>query len=76
MVYISKYYEQMDKRVVLLTNAHHKTITLKFGYAEIEHHFDRIITAHDIGLAKEEDGFWQALEKTENFNKVNSFINQ
>ena len=65
---------EMGKRVVLLTNAHHKTITLKFGYTEIEHHFDRIITAHDIGLAKEEDGFWQALEKTESFDKANSLF--
>jgi len=64
----------MDKRVVLLTNAHNKTIKLKFGYAEIEHHFDRIITAHDIGLAKEEDGFWQMLEKVEYFDKNKSLF--
>lgn len=64
----------MDKRVVLLTNAHHKAIKLKFGYAEIEHHFDRIITAHDVGLAKEENGFWQALEKIEDFKKAQSLF--
>ena len=64
----------MGKRVVLLTNAHHKTIDLKFGYAEIEHHFDHIITAHDVGLAKEQGGFWQALEKIENFNKAHSLF--
>ena len=64
----------MNKRVVLLTNAHHKTIKLKFGYAEIEHHFDHIITAHDVGLAKEENGFWQALEKIEGFNKADSLF--
>jgi len=64
----------MNKRVVLLTNAHHKTIKLKFGYAEIEHHFDTIITAHDVGLAKEEDGFWQALEKIEDFDKTDSLF--
>jgi putative hydrolase of the HAD superfamily len=64
----------MNKRVVLLTNAHHKTIKLKFGYAKIEHHFDHIITAHDVGLAKEEDGFWQALEKIEDLKKANSLF--
>ena len=64
----------MNKRVVLLTNAHHKTIKLKFCYANIEHHFDKIITAHDIGLAKEQEGFWQALEKREDFNKANSLF--
>lgn len=64
----------MKKRVVLLTNAHHKTIKLKFGYADIEHHFDRIITSHDLGLAKEEKGFWEALAKTEVFNKDQSLF--
>ena len=64
----------LEKRIVLLTNAHSKTIKLKFEYAKIEHHFDHIITAHDIGLAKEEQGFWQALEKHENFDKESSIF--
>ena len=68
------YLRTMEKRIVLLTNAHHKTVKLKFGYADIEHHFDRIITAHDVGLAKEQTGFWQALQKMENFNKQNSLF--
>ncbi len=68
------YLHGMNKRVVLLTNAHHKTIKLKFGYADIEHYFNCIITAHDVGLAKEQDGFWQALEKIENFNKTQSLF--
>jgi len=66
--------QAMNKRVVLLTNAHHKTIKLKFSYTDIEHHFDKIITAHDVGLAKEQDGFWQALEKIEKFEKANSLF--
>ncbi len=68
------YLHSMNKRVVLLTNAHHKTIKLKFDYADIEHYFDHIITAHDVGLAKEQDGFWQALEKIEDFSKTQSLF--
>lgn len=68
------YLKKINKRVVLLTNAHHKTINIKFGYVEIEHYFDRIITAHDIGLAKEQAGFWQKLQKVENFNKTQSLF--
>ena len=64
----------IKKRVVLLTNAHHKTIKLKFGYADIQHLFDHIITAHDVGLAKEENGFWEALAKIETFNKEQSLF--
>lgn len=68
------YLRSLDKRVVLLTNAHQKTIDLKFGYANLAPHFDRMITSHDIGIAKEEDGFWQGLEKVEDFDKETSLF--
>jgi len=57
------------KRIVLLTNAHRKTVELKFSYVNIEHHFDKVITSHDIGLAKEQTGFWEALHQEESFDK-------
>lgn len=66
--------QSLNKRVVLLTNAHRKTVELKFSYVEIEHHFDEVITSHDIGLAKEEVGFWEELEKVESFNKSRSMF--
>jgi len=60
---------RLKKRIVLLTNAHSNSVKLKFGYVEIEQYFDEVITSHDIGLAKEEDGFWEALLKHENYDK-------
>jgi len=66
--------QSLKKRIILLTNAHRKTVELKFEYADIEHHFDRIITSHDLGLTKEEQGFWQALEKIEDFDKHQSLF--
>lgn len=68
------YLHGLNKRVVLLTNAHQETVKLKFDYTDIAHHFDRIITAHDVGLAKEQPGFWQALVKMENFDKARSLF--
>jgi len=68
------YLRDLGKRVVLLTNAHHKAVELKFGYVDIQHHFDRVITAHDVGLAKEQSGFWEALQKMENFDKEHSLF--
>jgi len=64
----------LKKRVVLLTNAHSNSVKLKFAYVEIEKYFDEIITSHDIGLAKEEMGFWEALTKHENYDKNNSLF--
>ncbi len=54
-----------NNRVILLTNAHRKTVELKFSYTRIENSFDRIITSHDLGLAKEQAGFWDRLQTVE-----------
>ena len=66
--------KNLKKRVVLLTNAHRKSCELKFSYVDIESYFDEVITSHDIGLAKEELGFWEALGKHDSFNKDNSLF--
>jgi len=68
------YLRSKNKRLVLLTNAHQKTVDLKFEYVNLRPYFDRIITAHDIGLAKEEAGFWQKLEQIEEFDKNSSLF--
>ncbi len=68
------YLRSKDKRLVLLTNAHQKTVDLKFEYVNLRPYFDRIITSHDIGLAKEESGFWQKLEQVEEFDKNSSLF--
>ena len=64
----------MNKNVVLLTNAHRKSVTLKFSYVDIESYFDQIITSHDVGLAKEEQGFWEALQDHTAFDKQHSLF--
>lgn len=68
------YLRSLNKRVVLLTNAHRKSVDLKFEYVNLEPHFDRIITSHDLGLAKEEPGFWERLLVIESFEKNHSLF--
>ena len=58
-----------DKRVVMVTNAHPATVEIKLEQTGIHHHFDRLLNAHDIGLAKEQPGFWQKLAEIEPYNK-------
>lgn len=59
---------ERGKRVVLLTNAHQKSVALKFGYVALEQYFDRVITSHSLGLPKEHPVFWQKLATAEVFN--------
>lgn len=65
---------QRSCKVVLLTNAHPKTIQLKFSHTILEPYFDHIISAHELGLAKEQEGFWQRLQEHNDFDKKHSLF--
>jgi putative hydrolase of the HAD superfamily len=65
---------ERGKRVVLLTNAHQKSVALKFGYVALEQYFDRIITSHSLGLPKEHGDFWQKLAEVEVYDPAHSLF--
>lgn len=50
------------KRVALVTNAHHKSLTLKMARTGLQHYFDFIVTSHELGLPKEDPAFWERLQ--------------
>jgi putative hydrolase of the HAD superfamily len=56
------------KRVVLATNAHPDSLTLKFERTRLQGHFDAIYTAHDLRHPKEHKPFWQVLQTQEPFD--------
>jgi putative hydrolase of the HAD superfamily len=62
------------KRVVLVTNAHHKSVTLKMARTGLRPHFDAVITSHELGHAKEEDAFWCRLQEIEAFDPARSLL--
>ncbi|HEB75856.1 MAG TPA: HAD family hydrolase [Nitrospirae bacterium] len=58
-----------DKKVVLVTNAHYKTLKIKMRKTQIGRYFDRVITSSEIGCPKEETAFWQRVERILRFDK-------
>ncbi|HHQ14292.1 MAG TPA: GMP/IMP nucleotidase [Chromatiales bacterium] len=50
------------RRMVLVTNAHGAALDLKRSIAGLDRYFDRLVTAHDFGVAKEQPAFWPALQ--------------
>jgi 5'-nucleotidase len=62
------------KRIVLATNAHHKSLTLKMAKTGLEPHFDAIVSAHALGFAKEARGFWERLAAVEPFNPARTLL--
>ncbi|TCV90373.1 GMP/IMP nucleotidase [Sulfurirhabdus autotrophica] len=56
------------KRLTLVTNAHSKSLSLKMKRTELGGYFDAIICAHDLGMPKEQSGFWGKLQTIERFD--------
>lgn len=63
-----------SKRVVLVTNAHGKSVDIKFEKTKIGGHFDRVICSHDLGLPKEDFDFWEKLQQTEPFERESTLL--
>jgi len=49
------------KQIVLVTNAHQKSLALKMRRTGLESYFDTLISAHELGLPKEDSAFWELL---------------
>lgn len=55
-------------RLLLVTNSHRDTLTVKTEVTGVVSYFDQVYTSHDVGHAKEDQLFWKALQKTESFD--------
>ncbi len=64
----------VDKRSVLVTNAHGKSLALKMEVTELSGYFDRIVCAHDLGVPKEDPVFWDRLEAVEPYDRSRSLL--
>jgi putative hydrolase of the HAD superfamily len=51
------------KGVHLVTNAHSKTLSLKMKKTRLGPYFDTIVSAHEVGLPKEDARFWGELQQ-------------
>lgn len=58
-----------DKRVMIVTNAHPATIEIKQLRTDIHQYVDAVISSHEYGAAKEQDGFWHALRRQHDFER-------
>lgn len=62
------------KRVVLITNAHRDSLSLKLERIELAPYFDRLISSHDYGFPKESAQFWFALQQDFAFDPARSLF--
>jgi HAD superfamily hydrolase (TIGR01509 family) len=62
------------KRLLLVTNAHRDSLSLKMDKTCLHRFFDAIISSHDYGMAKEQPGFWQTLQDRHLFEKHSTLL--
>ena len=65
---------ESGRRVVLVTNAHMKSLSLKMEKTQLAGHLDAVICAHDFGRPKEDPGFWDLLKTVEPFHLENTLL--
>jgi 5'-nucleotidase len=62
------------KRTVLVTNAHAKSLSLKMEKTGLHGYLDAVISAHQIGLPKENPAFWDKLQTLETFDPARTLL--
>jgi len=61
-------------RVVLVTNAHNKSLNLKLSITGLDHYVDAIVCSHDLKIPKENPLFWEKLQTIEPFDKTRTML--
>ncbi|GAB4535696.1 MAG: HAD-IA family hydrolase [Thermodesulfovibrionia bacterium] len=69
-----KMLRKRGKKVFLVTNAHYKTVEIKFRKTEIGKYFDHVLCSFDVGYPKEYIEFWQRAEDILGFKKESSLF--
>ena len=67
---------QHGKAVWLVTNAHSKTLQLKMGKTRLAPYFDGIVSAHDLGLPKEDPRFWDKLQQKVSYDPARTMLGE
>ncbi len=71
-----RFLKQHRKAVWLVTNAHSKTLNLKMKRTAIGPYFDGIVSAHQVGLPKEETRFWGALQRFISYDPTRTMLGE
>lgn len=61
--------KERGKEVIMITNAHRDSLSLKLERLSMAHYFDKLISSHDYGYPKEAQAFWYELEAAIGLNK-------
>ncbi|MBC3765728.1 GMP/IMP nucleotidase [Neptunicella marina] len=59
---------ESGREVVLLTNAHPDSLSLKVERTQLDQHINHMISTHEFGVSKESQSLWQQVQQRLNFD--------
>ncbi|MDA8621224.1 GMP/IMP nucleotidase [Psychrosphaera sp.] len=62
------------KQVVLVTNAHPDSLSLKVERTQLDDHIDHLISCHQFGASKESQSLWTQLQSHLNFDPAKTLF--
>lgn len=63
-----------NKEVILVTNAHPDSLSLKVEMTQLNDHIDQLISCHIYGESKESQHLWQQLQQDINFDPARTLF--
>ncbi|MCI0506451.1 MAG: GMP/IMP nucleotidase [Gammaproteobacteria bacterium] len=66
--------KKSGRRLLLVTNAHVKSLEIKMQQTRLAGHFDHVVVSHDLGHAKESYEFWDKLKAIEPYNNDSTLL--
>lgn len=66
--------KEQGKHLLLVTNAHPVSLSIKMKHTEISGYFHQLISSHNLKLAKENHGFWNKLQRIEAYNPERTIL--
>lgn len=66
--------KQSGRRIILVTNAHPNSLSLKIERTQLDKYFDKLYSTHEFGVTKESQSLWQQLQQIEHFDCQNTLF--
>ncbi|WP_158972729.1 GMP/IMP nucleotidase [Paraglaciecola sp. L3A3] len=65
---------ESGREVILVTNAHPDSLSLKVEHTQLDQHIDLLISTHEFGVTKESQLLWQKLQQKVGFNSAHTLF--
>ena len=66
--------KQSGRDIILVTNAHPESLSLKIERTQLDQYFDQLYSTHEFGVTKESQQLWQKLHKKQRFDKARTLF--